>query len=59
MAVTLDAGATEEAALHIHGQSAAGASHDVLVEDSKILGRRAHDLRLRRVRTVATSGTTT
>jgi hypothetical protein len=36
--VTLDAGATEEAALQIHGQSAAGASHDVLVEDSKILG---------------------
>ena len=37
-AVTLDGGATEEAALQIHGQSAAGASHDVLVEDSKILG---------------------
>jgi len=36
--VTLDGGATEEAALQIHGQSAAGASHDVLVEDSKILG---------------------
>ncbi len=36
--VTLDAGATEEAALHIHGQSAAGASHDVLVEDSVIGG---------------------
>jgi len=36
--VTLDAGAGEEAALQIHGQSSAGASHDVLVEDSKILG---------------------
>jgi hypothetical protein len=36
--VTLDGGATEDAALQIHGQSSAGASHDVLVEDSKILG---------------------
>ena len=36
--VTLDGGATEEAALQIHGQSSAGASHDVLVEDSTIKG---------------------
>src|SRR5262249_21656312 len=34
--VTLDGGATEEAALHLHGQSSAGATHDVLVEDSII-----------------------
>jgi len=36
--VTLDGGATEEAALQIHGQGSAGASHDVLVEDSTIRG---------------------
>jgi hypothetical protein len=36
--VTLDGGATEEAALHLHGQGAAGATHDVLVEDSTIKG---------------------
>jgi len=36
--VTLDGGATEEAALQIHGQGSAGASHDVLVEDSTIKG---------------------
>jgi hypothetical protein len=36
--VTLDGGATEDAALQIHGQSAAGASHDVRVEDSVIKG---------------------
>jgi len=36
--VTLDGGASEEAALQIHGQGAAGASHDVLVEDSTIRG---------------------
>lgn len=36
--VTLDGGAGEDAALQIHGQSAAGASHDIVVEDSKILG---------------------
>jgi hypothetical protein len=36
--VTLDGGASENAALQIHGQSAAGASHDIRVEDSKILG---------------------
>lgn len=36
--VTLDGGATDEAALHLHGQSAAGATHDVLVEDSTIKG---------------------
>jgi hypothetical protein len=36
--VTLDGGMTEEAALQIHGQSSAGASHDVLVEDSTISG---------------------
>jgi parallel beta helix pectate lyase-like protein len=36
--VTLDGGATEDAALQIHGQSSAGASHDVLVQDSTIKG---------------------
>ena len=36
--VTLDGGASEEAALQIHGQGGAGASHDVLVEDSTIRG---------------------
>jgi hypothetical protein len=36
--VTFDGGTSEEAALQIHGQSAAGASHDVLVERSKIAG---------------------
>jgi hypothetical protein len=36
--VTLDGGASEEAALQIHGQGSAGASHDVLVEDSTIRG---------------------
>jgi hypothetical protein len=36
-AVTLDGGASEEAALQIHGQGTAGASHDVLVENSTIL----------------------
>ncbi len=36
--VTLDGGATEDAALHLHGQGAAGATHDVLVEDSIIKG---------------------
>jgi hypothetical protein len=36
--VTLDGGATENAALQIHGQSSAGASHDVLVQDSTIKG---------------------
>jgi hypothetical protein len=36
--VTLDGGATEDAALQIHGQGSAGASHDVLVEDSTIKG---------------------
>jgi hypothetical protein len=36
--VTLDGGATEDAALHLHGQGTAGATHDVLVEDSIIKG---------------------
>jgi hypothetical protein len=36
--VTLDGGATEEAALHLHGQGSAGATHDVLVERSAIKG---------------------
>jgi hypothetical protein len=36
--VTFDGGATEDAALHLHGQGAAGATHDVLVEDSIIKG---------------------
>jgi hypothetical protein len=36
--VTLDGGASEEAALQIHGQGSAGASHDVLVEASTIRG---------------------
>jgi hypothetical protein len=36
--VVLDGGATENAALQIHGQSSAGASHDVLVQDSTIKG---------------------
>jgi hypothetical protein len=36
--VTLDGGASEEAALQIHGQGGAGASHDVLVEESTIRG---------------------
>jgi hypothetical protein len=36
--VVLDGGATENAALQIHGQSSAGATHDVLVQDSTIKG---------------------
>jgi hypothetical protein len=36
--VTLDGGTSEEAALQIHGQSAAGASHHVLVDHSTISG---------------------
>jgi hypothetical protein len=34
--VTLDRGVSEDSALQIHGQSSAGASHDVLVQDSTI-----------------------
>jgi hypothetical protein len=36
--VTFDAGQSTEAALHIHGQGTAGASHDVLVADSVLRG---------------------
>jgi Right handed beta helix region len=36
--VTLDGGATQDAALQLHGQSSAGPTHDVLVEDSTIGG---------------------
>jgi hypothetical protein len=36
--VVLDGGATDNAALQIHGQSSAGASHDIIVQDSTIKG---------------------
>jgi hypothetical protein len=36
--VVLDGGATENAALQIHGQSSAGPTHEVLVQDSTIKG---------------------